>query len=391
MKYALCDEPWGDEEVTAIQTVVQSNRYTMGEQVKRFEYGFADQVGAGYAVMVNSGSAANLLAIAALVYSGSLPRGSEVIVSSVSWSTTYAPLEQYGMKVVFADIDADTLNISVQALKDCITEKTRLIFLTNLLGNPNEFDEILDLCRIHDIIMIEDNCESLGAKYRDKQTGTIGLIGTYSTFFSHHISTMEGGVVVTDDKRIYELLLSLRAHGWTRDLPIDSSIYKKKDDMFYERFNFIVPGYNCRPLEMQGAIGSEQLKKLDAMLYNRRTNARYFKEKMQSLDGLMRVQKEVGVSSWFGFSIVLEDKLAGKRHEVVAQLMAAGIETRPIVAGNFTRNKVIEYMDYRIPEPLRNADEIHVNGFFIGNHNTKDLEGIDYVVDTLSYIAEKKV
>lgn len=383
MQFKLCDDPWGVEELDAIRRVMDSGMYTMGENVRAYEEQFARKFGTKYAVMVSSGSTANLLAIAALVYSKRLPRGAEVIVPAVSWSTTYAPLEQYGMKLVFVDIDKDTLNMDVQALRNAITEKTSMVFLVNLLGNPNYFDEVFDICRQRDIIVIEDNCESLGAEYKGKKLGTLGLLGTYSTFYSHHLCTMEGGMVVTNDQELYEYMLCIRAHGWTRNLPNSSSIYQKNDDAFYESFNFIVPGYNLRPLEMEGAIGLEQLKKMDRMIKQRQENARYFKQKMSGFTDI-RLQKEVESSSWFGFSLVLEGSLAGKRSKIVEQLRKAQVEVRPIVAGNFTRNKVIEYMDYIIPAPLTNADDIHYNGFFVGNHSKNNFAEIDYFVDVLN-------
>lgn len=385
MQYKLCDNPWGKEEIEAIHSVIASDMYTMGENVRKFEIEFAKKYGAKYAVMVNSGSTANLLAIAALVYSGRLPRGSEVIVPAVSWSTTFAPLEQYQMKLIFVDIDKETLNLSIDAFKRAVTEKTKMVFLVNLLGNANEFDEILQVCKDKKIIVIEDNCESLGAKYNDRYLGTIGQLGTFSTFYSHHMCTMEGGMVVTDDRELYEYMLSIRAHGWTRNLPEDSTIYEKKEDPFYESFNFIVPGFNLRPLEMEGAIGLEQIKKIDGMIEQRRRNADYFMNSMKEF-GEIRIQKEIGESSWFGFAMILEGSLKGKRAEIVAGLREAGIEVRPIVAGNFTRNKAVAYMEYEIPEPLVNADEIHDHGFFVGNHSTDNSEQIDYLVTVLRKI-----
>lgn len=382
MQFKLCDDPWGREEISAIQSVIDSGMYTMGEKVRRYEEKFAEKYGTKHAVMVSSGSTANLLAIAALVYSKRLPRGSEVIVPAVSWSTTYAPLEQYGMKLVFVDIDKATLNISVDALRKAVTEKTRMIFLVNLLGNANQFDEIFAICKGKNILVIEDNCESLGARYGGKALGTIGLLGTYSTFYSHHMCTMEGGVVVTDDTELYEYMLSIRAHGWTRNLPKDSSIYQKKENPFYESFNFIMPGYNLRPLEMEGAIGLEQLKKIDGMVAQRRENAKYFQSVMKRFKDI-RLQKEIGESSWFGFSLVLEGSLKGKRDVLVEKLRQAEIEVRPIVAGNFTRNPVIEFMDYEIPAPLTNADDIHNNGFFVGNHSKNNFAEIDYFAEVL--------
>ena len=382
MEFKLCDNPWGNEEIAAIEKVIRSNMYTMGQEVRKYEEDFAKRFGTKYAIMVSSGSTANLLAIAALVYSHRLPRGSEVIVPAVSWSTTYAPLEQFGMKVVFVDIDKETLNIDLNSLRRNITNKTKMILLVNLLGNPNDFDVIRDMCKGKDIIIMEDNCESLGAKYNDKQAGTFGIVGTYSSFYSHHICTMEGGTVVTDDDQLYEYMLAVRAHGWTRNLPDNSTIYEKRSDPFYESFNFIIPGFNIRPLEMEGAIGQEQLKKMDGMIKQRRKNAEYFKNRMQKFEDI-RIQKEIGESSWFGFALLLQGKLLGQRDKIVRALRENGIETRPIVAGNFTRNKVIEYMDYSIPEKLVNADDIHFNGFFIGNHSSNNNKEIDYFIKVL--------
>ena len=382
MEFKLCDNPWGNEEIAAIEKVIRSNMYTMGQEVRKYEEDFAKRFGTKYAIMVSSGSTANLLAIAALVYSHRLPRGSEVIVPAVSWSTTYAPLEQFGMKVVFVDIDKETLNIDLNSLRRNITNKTKMILLVNLLGNPNDFDVITDMCKGKDIIIMEDNCESLGAKYNDKQAGTFGIVGTYSSFYSHHICTMEGGTVVTDDDQLYEYMLAVRAHGWTRNLPDNSTIYEKRSDPFYESFNFIIPGFNIRPLEMEGAIGQEQLKKMDGMIKQRRKNAEYFKNRMQKFEDI-RIQKEIGESSWFGFALLLQGKLLGQRDKIVHALRENGIETRPIVAGNFTRNKVIEYMDYSIPEKLVNADDIHFNGFFIGNHSSNNNKEIDYFIKVL--------
>lgn len=387
MTYSLCDDPWGNEEIEAIHAVIKSGMYTMGSYVKEFETEFARKFGSKHAVMVSSGSAANLLTVATLVYSGRLERGSEVLVPAVSWSTTYFPLEQFGMKLVFVDIDKDTLNISIDSVRKAITGKTRMLFAVNLLGNPNCFDELTKICVENDIILLEDNCESLGASYKGKMLGTFGVMGTFSTFYSHHICTMEGGLVVTDDDEMYEYMLAIRAHGWTRNLPKNSTIYEKKEDHFYESYNFIVPGFNLRPLEMEGAIGLEQLKKVDVMIANRRSNADYFKEKMKEFPEII-VQKEVGTSSWFGFSMILTGALVGQRSRIVKALMEAKIEIRPIVAGNFVRNPVIRYLDYSVPEPLYNADYIHDNGFFIGNHSTNNTAEIDYFVSVLRNIVE---
>ena len=385
MKYRLSDDTWDNNEFDAIISVLRSGRFSMGERVAEFEKAFAEKFGVKYALMVSSGSAANLLSVAGLIYSGRLKKGDEVIVPAVSWSTTYFPLYQMGLKLRFVDIDKDTLNIDIAKLQEAITSQTRLVCLVNLLGNPNDFDAVKKICDDKNIIIMEDNCESLGAEYHGRKAGTFGLVGTYSTFYSHHLCTMEGGVVVTDDEELYHYMLCIRAHGWTRNLPKDSKIYSKSENAFYESFNFIVPGFNLRPLEMEGAAGTQQLKKMDGIIAQRRENARYFKEKMQDIPDV-RTQKETESSSWFGFAVILEGKNIGKRDEVVKQLAEKEIEVRPIVAGNFTRNKVIEYMEHTVSGELTAADDIHDNGFFIGNHSKNNFAEIDYFVQVLKSV-----
>lgn len=382
MNYTLSDNTWDEKELAAINRVIDSQMFTMDQEVKNFEEAFAKKVGSNFAVMSNSGSSANLLAIAALVYSGRLSPGDEVIVPAVSWSTTFFPLAQFNLLLRFVDIDKDTLNLDTNQLEDAITTKTKAIFAVNLLGNPNDYHKISEVCKKHELILIEDNCESLGGQYNNKELGTLGLLGTYSTFYSHHICTMEGGVTVTDDEELYHYLLCIRAHGWTRNLPANTTLYQKDEDEFYESFNFIMPGFNLRPIEMAGAIGLEQLKKLDLIIQQRVENARYFLEQIKTIQGV-RTQKEIGSSSWFGFAIILEDCQVGKRKAIIQALKQNRIEVRPIVAGNFTRHQAIKFIDYSIYNSLTNADDIHENGFFVGNHSQSNKKEIDFLIHIL--------
>jgi len=194
-------------------------------------------------------------------------------------------------------------------------------------------------------------------------------MGSYSAFFSHHISTMEGGMVVTDDEELYHIMLSVRAHGWTRNLPKHNKVTgTKSDDAFVESFKFVLPGYNLRPLEMSGAIGTEQLKKLPGMVEDRRRNARKFLDLMAGYPQL-RTQQEIGESSWFGFSMIVQPDAPFTRADVVRVLTAHGIDARPIVAGNFAKNEVLRWFDYSVHGTLRNADDLDQNGLFIGNHH----------------------
>ncbi len=369
LTYQLASNTWSNAEEQAIQDIIKSGHYTMGERVKIFEKEYATWTGSKYALMCNSGSSANLLAVSSLFYKKNNPLkpGDEVIVPAMSWSTTYFPLTQYGLKLVFVDVDADTLNLDLTQLKNAITDKTRLIFTVNLLGNSNKFDTLNSIIANKNIYLLEDNCESMGATYKGQKTGTFGLIGTQSTFFSHHMATMEGGLCITDDEELYQIMLCMRAHGWLRDLPEKNLVCNKLGDAFLDSFRFALPGYCLRPTEIQGALGSVQLKKLDAGIQARRNNAAEFSARFSHQKDL-RFQKEIGKSSWFGFSMLVEKNAPFTREEFVKILQNHGVECRPIVAGDFTQNPVIQHLNYRIHGSLKNAKTFHSNGVFVGNN-----------------------
>lgn len=382
-KYPLATFTWDDQEYAAIQGVIDSNMFTMGPRVAAFEKSFAEAVGSKYCVMVNSGSSANLVMVAALFYTSDesrrLKSGDEVIVPAVSWSTTYYPLHQYGLKLKFVDIDPHTLNMDISAVRSAVTPRTKAIFAVNLLGNPCDFAALQDIAREHSLTLIEDNCESMGATFEGRQAGTFGLMGSFSTFFSHHISTMEGGLVSTDDEELYHILLCLRAHGWTRNLPENNLVTGRKSaDPFEESFKFVLPGYNLRPLEMEGALGIEQVKKLPKLVAERRRNGARWTEAMKDHPHL-RIQLETGNSSWFGFSLVIRDESTLGRPKLVETLRDMGFECRPIVTGNFAKNPVVKFFDHEIHGALRHADRIDTHGLFIGNHHYPIDEAIDKV------------
>ena len=380
----LATTTWDEKEYQALQTVIDSGMFSMGKYVNEFEQQFAKFVGSKYCVMVNSGSSANLVGIAAMRYhsTSALKPGDEVIVPAVSWSTTYAPLYQYGLKLVFVDIDPNTLNLDIAQVEAAITDKTRAVLAVNLLGNPLNYDALNSVIEGKGITLMEDNCESLGATFNGKQAGTFGLFGTYSSFFSHHISTMEGGMVVTDDEELYHIMLSLRSHGWTRHLPEQNTLCTKSDNAFEESFRFILPGYNLRPLDMSGALGLTQLEKLPGIIAGRRANAKKFVEIFSQIEGIS-IQQETGESSWFGFAIVLNGSDAQARQRVLDKLSEAGVDCRPVVTGNFARQSVIEHYDYRIHGELKSADRVHDYGFFIGNHHYPVTEQLNEVANLI--------
>lgn len=385
--YPLATDSWGAEELEALQRVIASGRFSMGSEVAAFEQEFAARVGAPYAVMVNSGSSANLLMVAACAFrrlGRALRRGDEVLVPAVSWSTTYFPLSQYGLRLRFVDVDADTLNFDLAALEAAVTPSTAAIMAVNLLGNPNDFDVLQALADRHELVLLEDNCESLGARYRGRQAGTFGLAGSYSFFFSHHMSTMEGGMVVTGDEELHQLMLSLRAHGWTRNLPVDNLVTGRKDlDPFLESYKFVLPGYNLRPIEMEAAVGRVQLERLDDFVRVRRHNAAHFTEVLCG-DPRFRLQRETGESSWFGFSLIVQPESGLTRRQVVEQLTRARIDCRPVVAGDFTQNSVLQHLDHSVPFELVNARAVHEHGLFVGNQQVDLTREIHHLAATLA-------
>ena len=380
IKYPLAFSTWGTEEVEAIQKVIDTDMYTMGKHVKQFEDEFAQHFGSPHAVMVNSGSSANLLMLSLLKWKYKLT--GDIIVPVVGWATTYFPVVQNGFRLKFVDVDPNTWNIDVDKLKDAIDGNTCAIMAVNLLGNSCDYTRIKQLCDEHDIKLIEDNCESMGAMHDGKHTGTIGLAGSFSFFFSHHIQTMEGGMVLCQNEDDAQYMRSLRAHGWVRDLPADSHLYKKTGNAFNDNFIFATPGYNIRPLEMSGAIGSVQLKKWPLIEQTRMDNAKHFMNLFQDKPWC-RIQRTVGHSSWFTFGIVLDGALKGRRAEIIKALDEAGIQNRPLASRNFLKQPVMRDLDHVVSGDMSAADDIHDNGFFVGNGSKGLIEELDTLYETI--------
>ena len=385
MFYELAANTWGTEEIDAMQRVIASNQFTMGPCVAAFEEAFAAYHGRKHAVMVNSGSSANLLCVAALFYKKKRPlvRGDEVIVPAISWATTYHPLQQYGLKLKIIDVELDTINMDVEQLDAAAGPRTRAIVGVSILGNPAALDVMRRFADERGMYFIEDNCESMDAELDGRKAGTFGHLSTFSSFFSHHISTGEGGMVTTDDPELYELVKSMRAHGWVRDLPADSLIYEKRDDDFYEAYRFILPGYNVRPTELGGAVGLEQLRKLPAMTHARRKNWTLFRQRFSG-DCRYIIQRENGKSSAFSFTLILDPKAGLSRAQTLVALKRADIGYRIITGGCITRHDVIRHFDFACVNDLPNANLIHDAGFFVGNHPfdlTPQIERLRDVLD----------
>lgn len=366
--YPLAMDNWDEREREAIDQVVKSNRFTMGEQVKLFEFEVAAKFGSRFAVMVNSGSSANLMMLTAakILMQNKFNKKSNIIVPAVSWSTTFTPAFYLGYQLKFVDIDSKHFGLNLENVENAIDENTVAILAVNLLGSASDLTRLKHLAEQKQILLLEDNCESLGAELQGKFTGTFGLMGTHSSFFSHHINTMEGGWVTTDNEEAFQILVSLRAHGWSRELPNGSRFRATgEQDWFSSQFEFVLPGMNFRPLELEAAIGRVQLTKVDQMIRQRRQNAEIFEQHIGTLPSVT-IQKPLGESSWFAFAMIFENNQ--KRNQVAENLRATGVECRPIVTGNFTRQPVLDFLNFEVFGQLEVADRLHDCGMYIGNH-----------------------
>lgn len=370
---------YGAAEVMESLDSLLSTWVTMGDKVQQFESGWSEYTGSNHGVMVNSGSSANLLALKALEGTVIKP-GDEVIVPAVSWSTSVFPILDVGAKPVLVDVDANTYTIDVDAAEEAITEDTAAILPVHLLGNPCDMDALIDLCEKHDLALIEDCCEAHGARYDGEHVGSFGEMGTFSFFFSHHISTIEGGMVVTDSEEYLEKLRMTRAHGWIREVD-DKSEFVESNPEIDERFLFASTGYNLRPTEIQGGFGIHQLDRIDGFLEKRRSNAEFLNEKIAEYPDIFSPLKEhpKGECSWFAYPLLIKEEAPVSRDELQSHLEECNIETRPILAGNMARQPVFDSIPHRISGELEHSENIHKNGLFVGNHHKITTEKIEYI------------
>ena len=353
---------YGQEEIDEVVDSLKSGWVTMGKKVQRFEQMWADYIGVKHAVMVNSGSSANLLALSCL----GLQPGDEVITPALTWATTVFPIAQVGAVPVLVDVDLDTYNISPAAVEAAITPRTRAIMPVHLLGNPCDIDALSRFS----LRLIEDACEAHGAELDGWRVGTFGDLATFSFFFSHHISTIEGGMVVTDVEAFAERCRSMRAFGWIREMRHKAGLAAVHSDID-PRFLFLHAGYNFRPTEIQGAFGIHQLPRLEGFIEHRRNNAAYWNRELAQFSDYIQLQEERPGTRhvWFAYPVMVRPDAPFTRKELQDFLEAKGVETRPIEAGNMAIQPAMKQINHRVAGPLTNAQYIHDNAFFFGNHH----------------------
>lgn len=374
IKYPLTDNSLLTIDILKGVEVLLSKQLTMSKITQEFEREFAKYIGAKYALMVNSGSSANLIAAFALANprkKNFLKRGDEFLIPALCWSTSLWPLVQAGLKPKFVDVNVNNFNMNIDEFNNKLSKKIKAIMAVHVLGNSTQIGEIAKTAKSKDIFLIEDTCESLGAKYNNKYLGTFGDFGTYSFYYSHQITSGEGGMIVCNSKTDYDLIYSMRSHGWARKLKNKNK--NKKDTSF----NFINSGFNLRPLEVSAAIGLSQFKRLNSMINIRINNRKKIINRLTSSPlwnsqfSFLEVTKNVK-PSFFGLPILINKNLLSKRKKFFNLLKTKDIETRIIISGNFVSQPSIKIYNlnqnnYRFP----NAQEIENRGFFIGIHVKK--------------------
>ena len=366
-----------DELVNFIKT---SNRYTNGPQVKEFEKQWSKWLGVKHSLFVSSGSTANTLLLSAIVEKYNLKRGDKVLVPAMTWVTNVAPVIQLGLKPIFCDVEPDTFSFDLEHLKQLSKEHKdiKVVFVTHLFGiaaNINEFKKI-----IPNAIYIEDCCESHGALLDDKKVGTLSEGSTFSSYFGHHMTTVEGGFVSTDDKELYELMRAKRSHGMARECsPEVFEQYKKDYPEVDERFMFVTDGYNLRNTEFGAVLGLSQLPRLNNMIKKRRKVCDRFVSMLKKYEDTFHIPNFDGNSS-FCLPFILNNK--NMKKDLQECLESNGVETRPLCSGNLLRQPFLK--DYNLGIDNPRVDYLHFNGFFIGNNHlitNDDIEKLEEILD----------
>ena len=378
---------YNHEEVIDALDSMLSTRVTMGEKVKSFEEQFSKYIGCKNGIMVNSGSSANLLALSILsnpATENSIKRDSQIITPAITWATTVSPIINVGCTPMFVDVDLDTLCVNTEEIKDAINSKTACLLPVHLMGNPCNMQEISKISKEHDLYLVEDACEAHGATFDDKKVGSFGDLGTFSFFMSHHISTIEGGMIVTNNEELAEMGKTLRTFGWTRDLKNKNKINSEYPEID-PRFLFVNTGYNFRPTEIQGAFGRNQLPKLESLIKIRRENALFWNDELSKYsEYLILPKRNLENHVYFGYAITIKKNSPFSREKLTKFLESKGIETRPIMSGNYIEQPAAKLINYQKHGELNNAKLIMRNSFFIGNHHKVTQKERELVVNSFN-------
>ncbi len=372
--YPLVKNPFSSKDIYEGIKVLKSKQLTLSTKTFELENYFKKKFNSKFSAMVNSGSSANLLAFQTLINpyrKNRLKTNDEVLIPALCWPTSFWPIIQSNLKPVFVDCDKKNFNIDIQDLEKKITKKTKCLILIHVLGHCADMDKIMQIVKKNNLILIEDNCESIGSKYKNKYLGTYGDFSTFSFYSSHQISGGEGGMLNCKDSRDYQIIKTLRSHGWSRETSQGrDSIYKHKKDKYLDpKFTFCNSGYNLRPTEACAAIALSQLKRLEQIKRSRKLNYDKIKSTLQNSKicdenfSFIEVNKKIS-ECWLSFPIILKKNI--DRKIFLKKLFSYGIETRPIISGDFTKQPVFKKYKIKMQKTYKNSNFIHKYGFYIG-------------------------
>jgi len=366
--------------------ILNSKKLSMSEECLKFELNFSKKQERKYSVFVNSGSSANLILIQALLNLKILKRGDFVAVSSITWATNIMPLLQLGLNIHFIDCEINTLNISRDTLHQAYQENNniKVLFLTNALGMSDNIQNIQDYCTSNNIILLEDNCESLGTRVGNKLLGNYGLASTFSFFVGHHISCIEGGMVTTDNFELYCQLVMIRAHGWDRNLPEEVQKKLRNEyliDEFYSTYTFYHLGYNVRPTEINGFLGNNQIKYWDLIVKMRHENFIFLNNIIKSNQKLISINhSHIDLISSFAIPIIAKEKSDIEKLKKI--FISKEIEIRPMIAGNIASQPFLKGL-YKPGIPLKNSTFLHSNSFYCGNNPELTNDELNFIAELL--------
>lgn len=369
-----------EHDIDALVSFIRSTkRFTQFVKVKEFEAAWAQWQGSRYSVYVNSGSSANLIMMNLMKQRGNWQNGDEVIVPAVTWVTNISPVMQCGLRPVFVDINLEDFSFDYEALARAITPRTKAIFVTHLIGFPADMDRINAIAKAHGIEVMEDCCESHGATWNGKKVGNFSSCASFSFYWGHHMTTVEGGMIVTDNEHIYEMAVLKRSHGLARELP--ESMQRKYRDQYPEidfNFLFLTDGFNFRNTELHAAIGIAQIAHLDTYIEKRRKNHEEFLKIIEPYSAYLRQPSHKGISS---FCLPFLCATPSLKQALQGALSQAGIESRPVISGNLLRQPFLRHAgEYK---QFPNADFLHTNAFYIGNNQFVDSGRLQRLSDLL--------
>lgn len=360
--------------------ILSGSQLTKSKETLLFEQNFSKFLKTKYSVFVNSGSSANLLIASSLLQSDRLAN-KIIILPAVSWITTVMPFIQLGYKPIFCDCNLTNLGLDLNHLKKIVNQyKPSTLVICNVLGHSNDMSQIIQICKKNKIFLIEDNCESLGSEYKNKKLGSFGLASSHSFYYGHHMSTIEGGMVSTNDNQLKNIMLSVRSHGWSRDLDLKEAlkIQKKNNiDEFRNLYTFYYSGFNLRSTDLNAKLGNLQLQSIHSKIKKRNANFQYYQKKLSNY--WSQESNHTYVSN-FAYASLVQNPI-----EVFNHLKKNKIESRPLICGNIARHPV---MKNSVKNKLPNADIIHDYGIYLPNHDLLSKKDIDIIVEVFQSIAK---